>query len=258
MMNNILKRHIIDFSDVEKFYEMINDKSINVDKLVKNNGLHLVNGYDRFIITLYRMITTTEYRLCIYLPEIDLKLNNFLNETLIFCDTDNIKILVDKYNNFNDVLPNLKVNNGEKFVDNYYIISDYRYELFLDNKTYLQYINWYDEILSNNLYVTFLKKYSILKNDNLKIKISALGDLMLYKINKNKYKECSVMNPDGKGRKWDACDYKWLLMRLREEADEIEKAILNHETPDEIALECADVCNFAMMIADNIGGLEKK
>ena len=85
--------------------------------------------------------------------------------------------------------------------------------------------------------------------------VKQMSILMQYKLDKNKFKECAVMNPDGKGRNWSGCDIRWLLKRLREEADEIEKALYNNEKPFEIALECADVCNFAMMIADNVDGL---
>jgi NTP pyrophosphatase (non-canonical NTP hydrolase) len=83
-----------------------------------------------------------------------------------------------------------------------------------------------------------------------------IAELMQHKLDKNKHKECAIMNPEGKGRMWSDCDVRWLLMRLREEADEIEKALNENESPVEIAKECADVCNFAMMIADNAGGLD--
>lgn len=86
--------------------------------------------------------------------------------------------------------------------------------------------------------------------------VKKIAELMQHKLDKNKHKECVVMNPDNKGRGWDKCDVRWLLMRLREEADEIEKALNDNEEPIEVAKECADVCNFAMMIADNVGGLD--
>lgn len=87
-------------------------------------------------------------------------------------------------------------------------------------------------------------------------KLMKIAELMQYKLDKNKYKECAVMNPDGNGRTWDKCDVRWLLMRLREEVDEIEKALNDNEAPIEIAKECADACNFSMMIADRVGGLD--
>jgi len=86
--------------------------------------------------------------------------------------------------------------------------------------------------------------------------VKKIAELMQYKLDKNKHKECPEMNPDSKGRRWDDCDVRWLLKRLREEADELEEALDNNEEPIEIARECADVCNFAMMIADNVGGLK--
>ena len=79
-----------------------------------------------------------------------------------------------------------------------------------------------------------------------------LAELMQYKLDKNKHKECSKMNKDGNGRKWDKLGRKWLLMRLKQEVEELEIELNRgpgHGT--NIALECADVANFAMMIADN-------
>ena len=84
-----------------------------------------------------------------------------------------------------------------------------------------------------------------------------IAKLMQYKLDKNKHKDCKVMNADGIGRKWDNCSVEWLRKRMLEEADELYDAILQRLSPKEIALECADVCNFAMMIADNVGGLEE-
>ncbi len=87
-------------------------------------------------------------------------------------------------------------------------------------------------------------------------KILRIAQLMQYKLDKNKHKECDILNPDGTGRKWDNCDVTWLQSRLLEEFEEMRKAILNKESPEEIAKECADICNFAMMIADRVGGLK--
>lgn len=87
-------------------------------------------------------------------------------------------------------------------------------------------------------------------------KVLAMATLMQHKFDKNKHKECAIMNPDGNGRSWNNCDIKWLQMRLLEEFVEMQKAILDNESPIEIAKECADICNFALMIADNSGGLE--
>ncbi len=47
-----------------------------------------------------------------------------------------------------------------------------------------------------------------------------------------------------------------LLERLREETDELELALKLGESPVVITQEAADVANFAMMIADRIGGIK--
>jgi NTP pyrophosphatase (non-canonical NTP hydrolase) len=80
---------------------------------------------------------------------------------------------------------------------------------------------------------------------------------MQQKLDKNKYKECDEMNPDGTGRKWDKCSFEWLLYRLREETLELEKAIRCGYGREEIMDEAADVGNFAMMIHDNAIELNK-
>ena len=67
---------------------------------------------------------------------------------------------------------------------------------------------------------------------------------------------------------WHVNSPEYLLKRLREEVDELEKAILRPVRPadasgpfsidgnaEEVAKEAADVANFAMMIADVMGGL---
>ncbi len=95
------------------------------------------------------------------------------------------------------------------------------------------------------------------KSINIDPKVRMMAEFMQFKLDKNKRKNCSIMNPNGTERKWDDCDVRWLLMRLREEADEIENALNDNESPIEVAKECADVCNFAMMLADNIGGLKE-
>jgi len=46
-----------------------------------------------------------------------------------------------------------------------------------------------------------------------------------------------------------------LLERLHEEVEELERAIMEDDNPQNIAKECADVANFCMMIADVVGGL---
>ncbi|WP_217647716.1 hypothetical protein [Alicyclobacillus macrosporangiidus] len=49
---------------------------------------------------------------------------------------------------------------------------------------------------------------------------------------------------------WNRCDPWWLLGRLREEAAELQAAMMNPGAPEVIIREAADVANFAMMIAD--------
>lgn len=48
---------------------------------------------------------------------------------------------------------------------------------------------------------------------------------------------------------WDQEDRCYLLRRLREEADELQDALINGDR-DYIVREASDVANFAMMIAD--------
>lgn len=45
------------------------------------------------------------------------------------------------------------------------------------------------------------------------------------------------------------CNYLYLLNSLKDEVSEIEDALINQEDPADIVRECADVANFAMMIA---------
>jgi len=54
---------------------------------------------------------------------------------------------------------------------------------------------------------------------------------------------------------WTSYSAKWLLNRLRQETQELTRAIENGEEPEAIANEAADVANFAMMVADVCGGL---
>ncbi len=50
---------------------------------------------------------------------------------------------------------------------------------------------------------------------------------------------------------WSMHSYPYLLMKLKGEVEELDIS-LQEDSPDEIIRECADVANFAMMIADNI------
>lgn len=50
---------------------------------------------------------------------------------------------------------------------------------------------------------------------------------------------------------WQDCSMSYLLRRLQGELGEVKRAMKANKTPDEVDRECADVANFAMMIADN-------
>jgi len=52
---------------------------------------------------------------------------------------------------------------------------------------------------------------------------------------------------------WDSVDTSWLWMRLQKEMSELYSALNSSEpNPEEMVRECADVANFAMMIADRV------
>jgi phosphoribosyl-ATP pyrophosphohydrolase len=51
---------------------------------------------------------------------------------------------------------------------------------------------------------------------------------------------------------WHNYDIDYLIHRIYEEQDELEIAITQKLSAKEIIKECADVANFAMMIADNV------
>ena len=88
--------------------------------------------------------------------------------------------------------------------------------------------------------------------DYLPVPIKEIRDFTLrmqYKLDKNQHKECSEMNPDGKGRGWKHCSPAWLIMRLREETDELATA-LKEGNWENMLDECADVANFVMMVHD--------
>jgi NTP pyrophosphatase (non-canonical NTP hydrolase) len=51
---------------------------------------------------------------------------------------------------------------------------------------------------------------------------------------------------------WNNYDIDYLIHRIYEEQDELEIAITQKLSAKEIIKECADVANFAMMIADNV------
>ncbi len=88
-----------------------------------------------------------------------------------------------------------------------------------------------------------------LKENEMEDAVKKFAESMQIKLDKNKYKECDKMNPDGKGRSWKDCDIYWLLYRLRQETLELEAALYNTNR-DGVIEETADVGNFAMMIHD--------
>jgi|LGOV01.1.fsa_nt_gb NTP pyrophosphatase (non-canonical NTP hydrolase) len=51
---------------------------------------------------------------------------------------------------------------------------------------------------------------------------------------------------------WSTCSVDYLFGRLLDEVEELTEAFDTGQSPEEIRDECADVANFAMMIADNI------
>ena len=55
---------------------------------------------------------------------------------------------------------------------------------------------------------------------------------------------------------WLNADVDWLFERLQQEASELEEKIIKYDYIKSEALpiikECADIANFAMMIADNV------
>lgn len=54
---------------------------------------------------------------------------------------------------------------------------------------------------------------------------------------------------------WHDADPRDLLLELQGEVAELIDAVTDNECPDAIALEAADVANYAMMIADRMGGI---
>ena len=94
--------------------------------------------------------------------------------------------------------------------------------------------------------------------------VDAFADEMERKLAENRHK--------GDREGWARMDIRWLLEQLRKEVDELDAALpvrLGVRGADDpsygyglsplaIRSECADVANFAMMIADVAGGLEAK
>jgi len=57
---------------------------------------------------------------------------------------------------------------------------------------------------------------------------------------------------------WESASPEELLGRLEDELEELKRAVRCAESPEAVARECADVANFAMMLADVVGGLPYK
>ena len=50
---------------------------------------------------------------------------------------------------------------------------------------------------------------------------------------------------------WEGCDNSYLFKRLNQEIKEMKTAIKKNKNRHMVIRECADIANFAMMIADN-------
>lgn len=103
-----------------------------------------------------------------------------------------------------------------------------------------------------------MKKYKgFLERKNRRIAVepavASFAETMQHKLDKNRNKPCPIMNPAKMVRTWKHCDLHWLLMRLREETNELEKALWEGDRAG-VILESADVGNFAMMIHDIVSG----
>ncbi len=72
--------------------------------------------------------------------------------------------------------------------------------------------------------------------------VRQFAEVMVRKLIDNSYK----------ANRWEDCSFRYLLDRIQEEIDEVEEALLEQYDPSEVVEECADVANFAMMIADNV------
>jgi NTP pyrophosphatase (non-canonical NTP hydrolase) len=69
--------------------------------------------------------------------------------------------------------------------------------------------------------------------------VDEFAGVMLDKLRENRHKA-----------HWKHVDRQWLMDRMMDEIYELNEAIADDD-PLSISLECADVANFAMMIADN-------
>ncbi len=92
--------------------------------------------------------------------------------------------------------------------------------------------------------------------------VMTLAHLMEFKLRKNASKSrnwpAEAYNPLGE-REWADLFPSYLLERIKDETRELQNEVrdlpYSNGDPMAVALECADVANFAMMIADNaLGG----
>lgn len=51
---------------------------------------------------------------------------------------------------------------------------------------------------------------------------------------------------------WEYLSPQWIINRMRQEVDEIERAIQKGKPVEEVVSECADVANFAYFLAHNL------
>lgn len=80
------------------------------------------------------------------------------------------------------------------------------------------------------------------ENQGIRTEVKAFAEIMEQKLKENDHKH-----------HWSDSDNSWLLERLLEEVKELESIMDSLSTSDEEKQrECADIANFAMMIADNI------
>ena len=84
---------------------------------------------------------------------------------------------------------------------------------------------------------------------NFKKSVKCVGIEMVKKLEKNKHKGG-----------WSSCTPEYLSRRLGQELKELRSIMYAHyhhseNTKIQIIRECADIANFAMMIAENVGGL---
>jgi len=61
---------------------------------------------------------------------------------------------------------------------------------------------------------------------------------------------CGKLRQNNHKAHWSTVNNFWLLVRLKQEVEELKLAML--DDPGSVVAECADVANFAMMIADNV------